>query len=291
MTELNTPLKESELVLNNDGSVYHLELLPEDIGQTIILVGDPDRVAMVSAHFDSVILRKQKREFITHTGFLKNVKLTVISTGIGTDNIDIVLNELDALANIDLKTGTIKPTLTSLNIVRIGTSGSMQAHIDIDESVVSSHGLGLDSLMNHYKINYTESEVAYAQALSIELKIPYLHPYLVSASPILLKKFDGFKSGVTATCSGFYAPQGRQLRAAPNYPDIIDRLTHFKKDNLVITNFEMETSAIYGLARMLGHNALSINAIMANRILKKFSKHPHLTVEMTIRKALEILTN
>ena len=290
MTELNSPLKESELVLNSDGSVYHLELLPEDIGQTVILVGDPDRVEMVSSHFDSVILRKQKREFITHTGYLNNVKLTVLSTGIGTDNIDIVLNELDALANIDLKTGTIKSELTSLNIVRIGTSGSMQADIDIDESVVSTHGLGLDSLMNHYKIAYTKTETDYAFALTNELNISYLHPYLVAASPMLLNKFDGFKSGVTATCSGFYAPQGRQLRAAPNYPDIIDRLTHFKKDDLVITNFEMETAAIYGLSRILGHHALSINAIMANRILKKFSKHPHLTVALTIRKVLEILT-
>jgi uridine phosphorylase len=262
----------SELILNFDNSVYHLNLHPEELADTVINVGDPDRVAMISNFFDQVEVKKQKREFVTHTGVYKGKRISVISTGIGTDNIDIVYNELDALVNIDLKKRVIKDRLTSLNLIRIGTSGSLQAAIPVDGFVFSQFGLGLDGLMNFYKFHNTEEEKKIIDAF----RQHYLgdgvlsRPYLAkSSSKLELALSEGMFKGITASCSGFYAPQGRVLRYELAFPEVIDRLTSFQYDKHQITNFEMETGAMYGLAKVLGHHCCSINAIVANRITKE----------------------
>ncbi|MBK5284666.1 MAG: nucleoside phosphorylase [Bacteroidia bacterium] len=267
-------IPETELILNSDGSIYHLNLLPEDIAETVIHVGDPDRVKMVSDFFSSIEVKKQKREFITHTGIYKGKRLTVISTGIGTDNIDIVYNELDALVNIDLKTRIIKEEKTALNLIRIGTSGSLQEEIAPDAFVFSTFGIGLDGLLNFYEHNNTEEEkkiiTAFRKHYPTDGVLPL--PYLASCSPLLDEKLSaGMFKGITASCSGFYAPQGRVLRYRLARPGMIDMLTTFKFNNLCITNFEMETAAMYGLASILGHQCCSVNVIVANRITKKHS--------------------
>src|SRR6185369_1831237 len=268
-------IAESELILNDDNSVYHLNLQPEEIADTVINVGDPDRVGMVSKFFDHVELKKQKREFVTHTGSYKGKRITVISTGIGTDNIDIVYNELDALVNIDLKNRVIKDKLRSINLIRIGTSGSLQENIPIDGFVFSRFGLGLDGLLNFYRLTNTEEEKKIIDAF----RKHYLghgilaQSYLVKSSDKLEKGLsEGMFKGITASCSGFYAPQGRVLRYELAFPEVIDRLTSFQFENNFITNFEMETGAMYGLAKILGHHCCSINAIVANRITKQ---HTH----------------
>ncbi len=260
-------IAESELILNADNSVYHLNLHPEDISGTIINVGDPDRVKVVSKFFDKIELKKQKREFVTHTGFYKGKRITVISTGIGTDNIDIVYNELDALVNIDLKNRVIKDKLTSLNLIRIGTSGSLQENIPVDGFVFSKFGLGLDGLLNFYRFANTEEE----RRIIESFRKHYLghgilpQPYLAkSSSKLEIALSEGMFKGITASCSGFYAPQGRILRYELTFPEIIDRLTGFRFEDTVITNFEMETGGMYGLAKILGHECCSINAIVAN---------------------------
>lgn len=265
----------SELILNPDGSIYHLNLLPEDIASKIILVGDPDRVDSVSKIFDSVRVKKQKREFVTHTGSYQGKEITVISTGIGTDNIDIVLNELDALVNIDLKKREVKTNLTNLDIVRVGTSGSIQSEIDIDTFLVSEFGLGMDGMMNAYdydnrsdeqEINLDFSDYLFDEEIDLCL------PYCFGAHTDLLKKFSELKKGITLTHNGFYAPQGRQLRAERAYPDYIDAMVKFKTKYGQITNFEMETAGIYGLSSVLGHKAISLSLILANRSKGQFSE-------------------
>jgi uridine phosphorylase len=268
-------IPESELILNSDNSVYHLNLRPEEVSETIINVGDPDRVGMVSKFFQKIEIRKQKREFVTHTGVYKGKRITVISTGIGTDNIDIVYNELDALFNIDLQKREIKEKLTSLNLIRIGTSGSLQADIPVDGFVYSQFGLGLDGLLNFYKWNNSEEEALIINAFHQH----YLgqgvlsRPYLVRSSKKLEEALsENMFRGITASCSGFYAPQGRVLRYELAFPEVIDRLTSFNHGHHKVTNFEMETGAMYGLARILGHHCCSINAIVANRITKQ---HTH----------------
>ncbi|MFN4082727.1 MAG: nucleoside phosphorylase [Bacteroidia bacterium] len=274
-------IPESELILNSDGSVYHLNLLPHEIGDTILLVGDPDRVPEVSKHFDKIEIKKQKREFITHTGNIGSNKITVISSGIGTDNIDIVLNELDALCNIDLQTREVKTQKKSLNIVRIGTSGALQPDIEVDSMVVSTHGLGLDGLLWYYML-----EPDFYIDLSLDL--PHVKPYLVKSADILLKKFDNQSvKGITATCSGFYGPQGRQLRAETKTKNLVNILNQLQIIGNRITNFEMETSAILALSKLFGFNAISINAIIANRINNKFSKNGHQVIEKTIIYTLQ----
>jgi uridine phosphorylase len=268
-------IPESELILNGDNSVYHLNLQPDEISDTIINVGDPDRVGMVSNFFQKIEVRKQKREFITHTGYYKGKRITVLSTGIGTDNIDIVYNELDALCNIDLKKRTIKEKLNSLNLIRIGTSGSLQENIPVDGFVFSQFGLGLDGLLNFYHLANTSEE----EAIISSFRNHYLghgilaRPYIVRSSEKLENAFgEGLHKGITASCSGFYAPQGRVLRYELAFPEVIDRLTTFNHESHRVTNFEMETGAMYGLARILGHHCCSINAIVANRITKQ---HTH----------------
>ena len=285
-------IAESELIINSRGAVYHLDVRPEELAQDIITVGDPDRVAQVSKYFDSVEVKRQHREFITHTGRIGNKRISVVSTGIGPDNIDIVLNELDALVNIDFETRFIKPALTSLNIIRVGTSGSLQADIPVDSFVASTHGLGLDNLLNYYRFEHNEQELQLLQSFvtQTQLNAQISHPYICLASASLLKNFvDGFHQGITVTCPGFYGPQGRILRLGIRNPELIDRLTQFHFGPHRISNFEMETSAIYGLGKLLGHHCLSLNAIVANRIVKEFSKDSAAAIDGLIQKTLHII--
>jgi len=282
-------IAESELIINSRGAVYHLNLRPEELGTTIITVGDPDRVAAVSKHFDHIEGQFQHREFITHTGTIGSKKLSVVSTGIGTDNIDIVFNELDALVNIDFESRTIKQNLTPLTIIRFGTSGSLQADIPVDSFVASTHGLGIDNLLNFYRQKNNEEENYLLREFVAHTQLDNKHasPYIAAASTSILKHFvTGFHQGITVTSPGFYGPQGRVLRLGLSNPDLIERFTGFRYGNHRITNFEMETSAMYGLGRLLGHNSLSLSAIVANRITKEFSKDGNAAVENLITKAL-----
>lgn len=286
-------IPESELILNKDGSVYHLNLLPEDLAPVVINVGDPDRVAMVSSYFDQMEVKKQKREFVTHTGLYKGKRISVISTGIGTDNIDIVYNELDALVNIDLPTRTIKNELTSLHLVRIGTSGSLQTDIPVDHFVCSTFGLGLDGLLNFYKLENTPEEGEIVNAFRSHYPnygiLPL--PYLAKASSKLVDLLSpGMFKGITASCSGFYAPQMRQLRLEPSRMDMIDKLHSFSFGEHRITNFEMETGAMYGLARLMGHHCCAVNVIVANRIAHQYSKDAESAMHRLIRIVLDRLS-
>jgi uridine phosphorylase len=286
-------IPESELILNTDGSVYHLNLLPQDISNIIINVGDPDRVSKVSAFFDTIEIKKQKREFVTHTGFYKGKRITVISTGIGTDNIDIVYNELDALVNIDLKTRTIKQTLTPLHLIRIGTSGALQADIPVDSFVFSSFGIGLDGLLNFYKYSNTEEEKEIINAFRLhypnECRLPlsYLTKCSTKMEEILS---EGMIKGLTASCSGFYAPQGRVLRYDLARTDMIEKLSSFRHGQHRVTNFEMETGAMYGLAKLLGHHCCAVNVIVANRIAQQFSKNYEARMHELIKTVLDRLS-
>lgn len=285
-------IEESELIINSRGAIYHLDMLPEDVADTVIFVGDPGRVKEVSKHFDAIEVKNEHREFISHTGRLGNKRLTVISTGIGPDNIDIVLNELDALVNIDFKTRTINPVLKQLNIIRIGTSGSLQKDIPVDGFVASSHGLGIDNLLNFYTHSSNDEEQQIIQQFinHTQIDASVSQPYITGASSALLKHFvDGFHHGITVTCPGFFGPQGRVLRLGLTNPKLIDKLPAFTFGQHRITNFEMETSAIYGLGKLLGHHCLSLNAIVANRVEKEFSKDGQKAVENLIVKALGII--
>ena len=287
-------IAESELILNRRGGIYHLDLLPDELASTIITVGDPDRVNEVSKYFDKVEIKQQNREFITHTGWLANKRISVISTGIGSDNIDIVLNEIDALANINFTTRAIKPSLSHYNIIRIGTSGSLQHNVPVDSFVVSTYGLGIDNLLNyyHHDNNKEEKEIVQHFVQHAQINSNSSQPYITEASTAILKHFvDGFHQGITVTCPGFYGPQGRVLRLGLTNPNLIDRLTHFNFRQHRITNFEMETSAIYGLGKLLGHNCVSLSAIVANRITKEFSKDGSKAIENLIQKSLQIISD
>lgn len=287
-------IAESELIINDRGAVYHLNLRPEEIAGTVITVGDPDRVKEISKYFDSIEVKSQHREFVTNTGRIGNKRLTVLSSGIGPDNIDIVMNELDALANIDFETRQIKPKLTSLNIIRVGTSGSLQGDIPVDSFVASTHGLGIDNLLNFYRHEQNEEEKQLLHSFVTHTQIhgQMSYPYISSAALSLLKHFvKDFHQGITVTCPGFYGPQGRILRLGIRNPDLINRLTDFRFGQHRITNFEMETSAIYGLGKLLGHNCLAVNAIVANRIKKEFSKDGKAAVENLIKKFLDIFSS
>ena len=283
----------SELIINNRGAAYHVNCRPEEIANTIITVGDPDRVKEVSKYFDRIEFTNNHREFVTHTGFIGNKRLSVTSTGIGPDNIDIVLNEIDALVNIDFETRTIKENLTKLKIIRIGTSGSLQAEIPVDSFVASTHAFGIDNLMNFYRHNNNDEESELLRAFVEHTKIDNItKPYLFGASAALLKEFvEGMHHGITVTCPGFYAPQGRILRLGLAKPMLIDELTTFHFGNHRISNFEMETAAIYGLGNLLGHHCLSLSAIVANRITQQFSTDGALAVENLIKKTLEIFAD
>jgi len=283
------PIKESELILNPDGSIYHLNLKPENISNTLLFVGDQYRVEKITKHFDSIEFSTQKREFKTQTGSYKGKRLTVISTGIGPDNIDIVLNEIDALVNIDLKTRKIKDKLTSLNIIRIGTSGSLQNDVPVDSFVLGTHGLDLNGMLHFYKIDDISKPNIEAEFVKYTNWSPKkAKPIIIDNSSELEKIFDSdqvFK-GMTATAGGFYGPQGRVLRLPLQNPGLNERMDSFNFNGFRITNFEMETSVIYGLSKLLGHNALSLNAIIANRANGNFSKDPKQTIERLIKYTL-----
>ena len=286
-------IKESELILNRDGSIYHLNLRPEQVADTIILVGDPNRVPRVSAYFDTIEFSTQKREFCTHTGTYKGKRLTALSTGIGPDNIDIVINELDALFNIDLHTRKPKEQLTSLSIVRFGTSGSLQADIPVDSFVLSSHGLGMDNMLHAYKDAPNVREIAMEEAFMAHTQwnTDKGRPYIVGCGEILKQQLltDKVFEGITGTAPGFYGPQGRMLRLPVQDPTLNDKLHSFNYKGYRMTNLEMETSAIYGLSKLLGHQAVSLNAIIANRAAGTFTKDTKKVVENLIVYGLEQL--
>ena len=285
-------IDESELIITADGQVYHINLRPENLAPIVITVGDPDRVKEVSKYFDTIEFKTQHREFVTHTGTLGKKRLTVLSSGIGPDNIDIVMNELDACVNIDFETRTVKEQHTALSIIRFGTSGSLQADIPVDSLVASSHGIGLDNVLHYYQLQNTPHEqdlcAAFVKHTSLEGK--NIIPYVVEGSKDLLSHFgEAYHQGITVTCPGFYAPQGRVVRAGLQFPALVNQLSGFSFGEHRITNFEMETSAIFGLGRVFGHHCLAINAIVANRINKTFTKDGGKIIDSMIKKNLEII--
>ena len=284
-------ISETDLIINPDGTIYHLNLLPEDIAETVITVGDPDRVSEVSKHFDIIELKKGKREFISHTGYLGSRRITVISTGIGTDNVDIVLNELDALVNIDFSSRMVKPELKSLNIIRIGTSGAVQQDIPLGSIIVSEYGIGLDSIMQYYLSQISAEEHMILDAFKTHFHhLKGISPYISAADPDLIASIGiGLERGITVTAPGFYAPQGRQVRAKASFPDLIDDIQSFRYTNYRITNLEMETAGIYAISKVLGHKALSVNAILASRLNFDFSLNPEKVINQTIELVLSRL--
>ena len=288
------PIGPSELIYNADGSIYHLNLLPEDVAQTIILVGDQNRVERVSRYFDTVEVKKQRREFITHTGVLNKKRISVVSTGIGTDNIDIVLNEIDALFNIDFDSRTIKEKITRLDFVRIGTSGAIQADIPLDSFVLSKLAIGFDNVLHYYNseaIQHPDIQMAFIEHMnwSVFKSIPYV----VASDLHLAKKLESdlVINGFTGSNVGFYGPQGRSLRLDLQDKELNSKLSSFEYEGKRITNLEMESSAIYGLAALMGHRALSMNSILANRSTGKFSKQPSETIDRLIQYTLDKLTS
>ncbi|MFB9863848.1 nucleoside phosphorylase [Rufibacter immobilis] len=282
-------IPESELILNPDGSIYHLNLLPEMISDTIITVGDQDRVARVSRHFDSIEVQVAKREFVTHTGYYKGKRISVVSTGIGTDNIDIVLNELDALVNIDfVSREALEPEdRISLKIVRIGTSGALQESVPLGSHLATEYAVGLDTLMQFYPLMETGYETEIAVNLQLALGLGFL-PYCVKGSDLLREQIAyDMIPGNTFTCPGFYAPQGRLLRLQPKIEAVIEKLSAFRVEDVRFTNFEMETAGIYSLGRLLGHEVLSLNAIVANRITHQFAQNAEEVIDDLILKVLD----
>ena len=283
----------SEMPMNNDGSIYHLALQPEQLAPNVILVGDPGRVPMVSKFFDSIEHKVQNRELVTHTGTVNGKRISAISTGMGTDNIDIVVNELDALVNVDLKTRTPKEERQRLNLIRIGTSGSFQADLDVNTFCAGEYGLGLDGLMNYYSVPDQMFEHDMERALDAHLKLPmgFARPYVVRCSATLLNQvaFDMAK-GITATAPGFFAPQGRVVRLSLSYPQQNELLQSFSFKGSRVSNMEMETSALYGLGRALGHRCLTICLLIANRCTKKFSEDYHPHMERLIETVVKRLT-
>jgi uridine phosphorylase len=284
------PFKESELIITPRGSVYHLDLRPENVGDYVILVGDPERVKEVSKHFESIEFKTQNREFITHTGKLGNKRISCISTGIGTDNIDIVLNELDAAVNINLDSREENSQKKSLNLIRIGTTGSLQSTLEVDQYIASEFVIGLDGLLNYYKYNKSIEQMDVIDQFIWQTGYPYVFakPYVFKASEKLLNMMKAkCHTGITITAPGFYAPQGRQLRYELMNPELIDNYTKFRYGSLKATNLEMEASALYGLGTMLGHQVCTVCAVVANRVNKTFSKDGHAAVDGLIKFVLE----
>lgn len=280
----------SELIITPQGAIYHLNLKPDQIAPNVIVVGDQYRVEKISSHFDTIDHKVSKREFVTHTGWYKGKHITALSTGIGCDNIDIVLNELDALVNIDFETRLPKKDHTSLNIVRLGTSGALQEDIPVDSFVISTHGLGFDGLLGFYEANFEQDELNIAEAFSREVEwSDTMNPiYVVKASDELFNKLkDGMFAGITATANGFYGPQGRSLRLRAKVPHLNEALNEFRFGDYKITNFEMETSALYGLGGMLGHKTVTVCAIIANRFAKTYSEDYNIPVNELIKLVLE----
>jgi len=292
--ENKTPIEASELIVREDGSIYHLQLRPEHLAKKIIVVGDPNRVKIISDRFDKIEHKISGREFQTHTGYLNGERLSVLSTGIGVDNIDIVLNELDAVVNIDLETKIQKKDHTELEIIRLGTSGSLQEDIPTGSFIVSDYAIGFDGMLNFYKKLFDDDEKELLQAFHQQIDYPaeLPLPYIVRASEKLVKLLaPGNRTGITATASGFYGPQGRKLRLEMLFPEQNKALGKFLFKGNRITNFEMETSALYGLSSLLGHKAVTVCAIIANRYRKEFTKRPDLVISDLIDQTLERLTS
>lgn len=284
----------SELVLSPAGAIYHLDLKPHQIGKKIIVAGDPGRIKQISVHFDSLDHVVENREFVTHTGTLRGEKITALATGIGTDNIDIVMNELDALVNIDLDKREIKKEHTALEIVRIGTCGSLQEDVPADEVVLSTHAFGIDGLMNFYDFQMSEKEQTLLQEIKNQTQWPESLnvPYLVEANQTFADKIGkGFHKGITITANGFYAPQGRHLRVKLKSPDLNEKLRSFSFENKRMVNYEMETSALYGLSKAMGHKACTVCAVVANRYANSFSKDYKPVINNLIQKVLERLVD
>lgn len=282
-----TKISETDLIINPDGSVYHLNLKPQHISDTIITVGDPNRVHRVSQYFDRVDFEMNKREFITHIGRYKGKQITVISSGMGTDNVEILMTELDALVNIDLRKRIPKANPKKLKIIRIGTSGSIQEDIRLGSHVMSEYAIGMDPLMYYYNVEQTNLEAQVSAALQNSISLPH-QPYCIKASEELISRFkDVTVAGNTVTCHGFYAPQGRSIRVPIKYPQLVDEFTRFHVDDFWLTNLEMETAGYYAMARLLGHEMISLNAIIANRVGNRFSKDPNKVIDSLIRKVLE----
>lgn len=285
-------IKESELIINADGSIYHLSLKPGYLAENVILVGDPGRVQKISRHFKKIEHKSQNREIIVHTGIYNNLRLSVLSTGMGTDNIDIVMNELDALVNIDFDKRQVKEKLTRLNIVRLGTSGSIQPEVPINSITVSTHGIGMDGLLKYYSSeSVIEKELtsAFINQTHWHSYLPY--PYIVACSEVLLKKLGhDLQQGITATAPGFYGPQGRVIRLPLNHPDLMERIQKFNFNGKKVLNFEMETSALFGLGKLLGHNTLTICAVIANRATGEYTDNYQPVIENMIELVLERIT-
>ena len=283
-------IAESELIINKNGSIFHLHLFPDQIADTVLLVGDPGRVEMVAKYFSSIESESANREFVSKTGVFNNKRISVLSTGIGTDNIDIVLNELDALVNIDFKSRTVKPNHKRLNLIRLGTSGGLQRELGVDVVVASKMSIGFDGLLNFYagrnEISNLEAEKKFVE--HTDWNDLLTKPYFVTSSQELLDKLAvGYNIGNTISAPGFYAPQGRELRLKTANPSLKDKISSFVWNNSKILNFEMESSAIYGLSKLLGHNALTMCAVIANRIAGIYSKDYKKIVDSMIKQTLE----
>lgn len=286
------PIAHASLFLNPDGSIYHLNLLPGELAPTIILVGDPDRAALVSKHFDHIEVRKQKREFVTHTGTMGNQRLSVIGTGIGAGNIDVVINEADALFNVDFKTRLVKDTITPLRFIRLGTAGSLQADLPVDSLVISEAGIAFDGLLNYYDRPFSKMELDLKEAtLNHFSDFSIMHkPYVAEGSPALIEQFAQHgQRGITLTCNGFYGPQGRVVRAPLAQDNLLEKTQAFEFNTHRALNFEMETATIYGLSKTLGHQSCSISAIVFNRITDTSSANADKTIDDLIQMTLRTL--
>lgn len=290
---MNQPIPASQLVLNNEGAIYHLNLHPDQLADNVIMVGDPGRVDMIASFFDKIEVKRQNRELVTRTGWFNGKRITVLSTGMGTDNLDIVMNELDALANIDLKTRMPKETHRSLNLIRLGTCGALQPDIEPGNNVATRYAIGLDGLLYFYEKHKEVNEIAMRDAFIEQMNYPkdLPKPYVVEVSTALFDKLaEGYYQGVTATAPGFYGPQGRTLRMRLSYPENNHKIEQFDYQGWRVCNFEMESSALYGLGKMMGHNCLTICVAIANRVTEKFTTDYHPYVRKLVESTLERLT-
>ena len=290
---MNQPIPASQLVLNNEGAIYHLNLHPDQLADNVIMVGDPGRVDMIASFFDKIDVERQNRELVTRTGWFNGKRITVLSTGMGTDNLDIVMNELDALANIDLKTRMPKETHRSLNLIRIGTCGALQPDIEPGNNVATRYAIGLDGLLYFYEKHKEVNEIAMRDAFIEQMDYPkdLPKPYVVEGSKALFDKLaEGYYQGVTATAPGFYGPQGRTLRMHLSYPENNSKIENFDYQGWRVCNFEMESSALYGLGKMMGHNCLTICVAIANRVTEKFTTDYHPYVRKLVEATLERLS-
>ena len=291
---MTQPIPASQLVLNAEGAVYHLNLHPDQLADTVIMVGDPGRVDMIASFFDKIEVKRQNRELVSRTGYFHGKRITALSTGMGTDNLDIVMNELDTLANIDLKTRMPKDEHKSLNLIRIGTCGALQPDIEVGQNVATRYAIGLDGLIYFYEKSKEVNEIAMRDAFIKQMDYPtdLPKPYVVEGSKKLFDQLaQGYYTGVTATAPGFYGPQGRTLRMHLAYPELNHKIEAFEHEGWRVCNFEMESSALYGLGKMMGHNCLTICVAIANRVTEKFATDYHPFIKKLVLDTLERLSN